>query len=88
MYEKFREFDIPFPKTTIIKTFDAESSILKKINEHNFPILIKEHFGNHSKGIFHISNIEEFKIYLKSLEIEKYLTLLSKNLLMTKMTIG
>ena len=29
MYEKFREFDIPFPKTTIIKTFDAESSILK-----------------------------------------------------------
>ena len=31
MYEKFREFDIPFPKTTIIKTFDAESSILKKL---------------------------------------------------------
>ena len=71
MYEKFREFDIPFPKTTIIKTFDAESSILKKINEHNFPILIKEHFGNHSKGIFHISNIEEFKIYLKKLRDRK-----------------
>lgn len=71
MYEKFREFDIPFPKTTIIKTFDAESSILKKIYEHNFPILIKEHFGNHSKGIFHISNIEEFKIYLKKLRDRK-----------------
>lgn len=71
MYEKFREFDIPFPKTTIIETFDEESSVLKKIKEHNFPILIKEHFGNHSKGIFHISSIADFKINLKNLKERK-----------------
>jgi len=71
MYEKFEKFDIPFPRTTIIDTFEEESKIFEKISEHNFPLLIKEHFGNHSKGIFHISNIEEFKTKLKKLKARK-----------------
>ena len=61
MYEKFEKFDIPFPRTTIIDTFEEESKFFEKISEHNFPLLIKEHFGNHSKEFFIFQILKNLK---------------------------
>jgi len=74
MYKMFNKYKIPFPRTVIFKTFDEESSILDSVRNFSFPFLVKEHFGNHSKGIFHISDFSEFKDILLLLKKKKVST--------------
>ena len=69
MYKKFNELKIPTPKTSVFNIFKKIEIISEEIlKTHSFPFLIKEHFGNHSKGIKHISSSEELNNYLIKLK--------------------
>lgn len=54
MHKEFERLNINCPRTTIV---DFKSD-LTKIN-HTFPLLIKEPYANHSKGIYLIENIND-----------------------------
>ena len=81
MYEMFEKFQIPFPKTKIIKPSNEESCLLTAANDFNYPFLVKEHFGNHSKGIYHISDLSEFKAALNILKENKVTTVAIQELI-------
>lgn len=62
MHREFERLNINCPKTTIVDyKFD-----LNKIN-HKFPLLIKEPYSNHSRGIHFVKNIEELKSISKNI---------------------
>ncbi len=81
MYEMFEKFQIPFPKTKIIKPSNEESCLLTAASDFNYPFLVKEHFGNHSKGIYHISDLSEFKAALNILKENKVTTVAIQELI-------
>tara|TARA_B100001564_G_scaffold358080_1_gene375833 strand:- start:909 stop:1982 length:1074 start_codon:yes stop_codon:yes gene_type:complete len=81
MYEMFERFQIPFPKTKIINTLNEESYSLDTVSDFNYPFLVKEHFGNHSKGIYHISDLSEFKAVLKKLKEKEVTTVAIQELI-------
>ena len=77
----FEKFQIPFPKTKIIKPSNEESCLLTAASDFNYPFLVKEHFGNHSKGIYHISDLSEFKAALNILKENKVTTVAIQELI-------
>ncbi len=81
MYEMFERYQIPFPKTKIIKPLSEESYLLSAVNDFNYPFLLKEHFGNHSKGIYYISDLSEFKTALSKLKEKKVTTVAVQELI-------
>ena len=73
MYSAFEEENISHPKTVNIKT-DANLSdnINAVIRNFEFPLLVKEHFGNQSKGLYFVDSERDLKnrfLKLKSNEI-------------------
>ncbi|WP_088323613.1 ATP-grasp domain-containing protein [Polaribacter tangerinus] len=54
MHKEFERLNINCPKTTIV---NFKSNLLKIDN--SFPLLIKEPYANHSKGIYFVNNLEE-----------------------------
>jgi glutathione synthase/RimK-type ligase-like ATP-grasp enzyme len=54
MHKEFERLNINCPKTTIV---NFKSDLLKI--EHSFPLLIKEPYANHSKGIYMIKSLDE-----------------------------
>ncbi len=69
MYEKFIKYKIPMPKTSILDIHKEKKLLIDEVfNEYSFPFLIKEHFGNHSKGIKYISNRQDFSKYIDVLK--------------------
>ncbi len=81
MYEMFERFQIPFPKTKIINTLEDESFLLNAIRDFNFPFLVKEHFNNHSKGIYYISEMSEFKAVLNKVKKKEVTTVAIQELI-------
>lgn len=68
MYQKFKEKNIPHPNTHIVKIKDDNLEILKSTREtFSYPILLKEHFGNQSKGLHFIQNENILKTKLDAL---------------------
>jgi glutathione synthase/RimK-type ligase-like ATP-grasp enzyme len=57
MYSVFKEKNIAHPKTVNVKT---DTNLLDNINvvkrNFNFPVLVKEHFGNQSKGLYFVDS--------------------------------
>ena len=81
MYEMFEEFNIPYPRTKIINTLNDESFLVKTPSNFNFPFLVKEHFGNHSKGIYYVSKISELKAVLNKLKEKEVTTVAIQELI-------
>ena len=54
MHKEFERLNINCPRTTIV---DFNSDLLNIA--HTFPVLIKEPYANHSKGIYFVNNLEE-----------------------------
>lgn len=60
MHQEFEKNNINSPKTFILDKKNKDNFNLSDINM-NYPVLIKEPFSNHSKGIYYISNSKEFE---------------------------
>ena len=54
MHKEFERLNIKCPRTTIVD-FNSDLSNI----EHSFPVLIKEPYSNHSKGIYLIKSLDE-----------------------------
>lgn len=62
MYSVFKEKNIPHPRTVNIKIDENLYENLESVmDDFSFPLLIKEHFGNQSKGLYFIKSKDELK---------------------------
>ena len=58
-----------------------ESFLVKTPRDFNFPFLVKEHFANHSKGIYYISKISELKAVPNKLKEKEVTTVAIQELI-------
>lgn len=69
MYSIFKKENISHPYTVNIKINDSMlDKVEALIKDFDFPILIKEHFGNQSKGLYFIKSKPDLKEQLLKLE--------------------